>query len=138
MRRRDFLALLGGTTTWPFAARAQPAKVLRIAIVSPAASVAEFSGTLDLPDVRAFFKDLRRLGYVEGRNLIVELYSAEGHWERSSELAREVVRTKPDLIFTINSGFILKFKAATDVRRHPVADRPVAGAVRASMTGRPS
>jgi putative ABC transport system substrate-binding protein len=116
VRRRDFMAQLGGAAiAWPLAARAQqPAKVHRIAIVSPAVPVAEISGTSDLPDVRAFFKELRRLGYVEGQNLIVELYSAEGHWERVSELAREVVRTKPDLILTVNSGFILKFKAATD------------------------
>src|SRR5215831_3563227 len=51
------------------------------------------------PSYRALSNELRRLGYVERQNLIVERYSGEGHQERYAELAREVVRTKPHLIF---------------------------------------
>jgi putative tryptophan/tyrosine transport system substrate-binding protein len=101
MRRRDFITLLGGTAVaWPLAARAQSAKVQRIAIVSPSAPIADMSETGDQPAYVALFKELRRLGYVEGQNLVVQRYSAEGQLERYTALASEVVRTKPDLIFT--------------------------------------
>ena len=66
-----------------------------------------------LPYFRAFFEELRRLGYVEGRNLAVARYSAEGRNERHAEIAREVVRTKPDVVVTVGSGLVLSFKAAS-------------------------
>ena len=49
---------------------------------------------------RAFFRELRRLGYVEGEDLIIERYSAEGHHERYADLAREIVARNPDVIVT--------------------------------------
>jgi putative ABC transport system substrate-binding protein len=45
-----------------------------------------------------FSAELRRLGYVEGENLIIERYSAEGHHERYADLAREIVTRNPDAI----------------------------------------
>src|SRR6266566_9414718 len=80
VRRREFIGLLGGTAvTWPYAARAQqPTKVHRIAIVSPSATVAEMNETGEHFGFAALFKELRRLGYVEGQNLVVERYSAQG------------------------------------------------------------
>src|SRR5882757_4934186 len=69
MRRRDFITALGAAATWPLAARAQqPAKMKRIAYVSPAAKVSEISVS-GSPYFRAFFEELSRLGYVEGQNL---------------------------------------------------------------------
>lgn len=62
---------------------------------------------------RMFFDELKRLGYVEGENLIVDLYSAEGRAERYEALAREVVSTNPDLIYTTGTPLTLRFKAAT-------------------------
>lgn len=50
------------------------------------------------PIIGVIFDELKRLGYVEGKNLIVERYSAEGQLERYESLAHEVVGTKPDLI----------------------------------------
>ena len=41
------------------------------------------------------FAELRRLGYVEGENLIIERYSAEGHHERYADLIREIITRKP-------------------------------------------
>ena len=116
MKRPDFVTLLGGAAAaWPLAARAQQrAKVHRIAIVSPFDAVAEMSETADNPFYLPLFKELRRLGYVEGENLVVERYSAEGRPERFNELAREVVRTKPNLIVAIGTPIVLSFKAATD------------------------
>src|SRR5262245_30319786 len=117
MRRRDFIILLGGaaTTGKLHASHAQqPAKVHRIAIVHPAALLQDMSETGDNSGYRAFFQELRRLGYFEGRNLVVERYSAEGRGERFADLAREVVHTKPDLIFATSNPLVAKFKAVTD------------------------
>jgi putative ABC transport system substrate-binding protein len=101
MRRRDFITLFGGTAaTWPLAARAQqPAKMKRIAIVSPATKVSDINVN-GQPRYRAFFEELVRLGHVEGQNLGVERYSGEGRTERYAELVRDVVNTHPDLILT--------------------------------------
>jgi putative ABC transport system substrate-binding protein len=67
------------------------------------------------PGYRALFRELRQLGYVEGRNLIVERYSAEGGGrERYAEIAPNVVHTKPDLICATSNLLVLSFKAATD------------------------
>jgi len=62
---------------------------------------------------RAFFEELKRLGFIEGQNLVVERYSAEGRRERNVELAREVVGTHPDVIFVSGGALALAFKAAT-------------------------
>jgi putative ABC transport system substrate-binding protein len=60
-----------------------------------------------------FYEELSRLGFVEGQNLLVERYSAEGRTDQYSELARDVVRSNPDLIFTFQSTLVLALKAAT-------------------------
>jgi len=74
--------------------------------------VADLSET-GTPRFVAFFKELRRLGYVEGQNIVVERYSGAGRTEHYSELASEVVGQKPDLILTIRSRMVQHFKAAT-------------------------
>lgn len=114
MRRREFITLLGGATaTWPLAARAQTsASMKRIAFVSPATKVSEISLS-GRPYYRAFFEELSRLGYVEGQNLGVERYSGEGQPERYADLAREVVKTRPDLIVALGARLSLDFKTAT-------------------------
>ena len=71
------------------------------------------SETGGLPIFRALFQELRRLGYVEGQNLVVERYSGEGRTEYYAELARNVVRRKPDLIFAVSARLVQHFKAAT-------------------------
>jgi putative tryptophan/tyrosine transport system substrate-binding protein len=113
--RRAALALLGGAAlAWPRAAQAQQAaKVYRLAVVHPSQPVADLSET-GLPRYRAFFQKLRELGYIEGQNLRVERYSGEGRTELFAELAAEVIRGKPDLIFVPGSRLTLAFKAATD------------------------
>jgi hypothetical protein len=62
---------------------------------------------------RAFFGELRRLGYIEGENLIIERYSAEGHHERYADLARQIVTRNPDVIVTGTNPVVIVFKAAT-------------------------
>jgi putative ABC transport system substrate-binding protein len=66
------------------------------------------------PNYAALFKELRRLGYIEGVNLDVTRYSGEGREERFLELCQEVARTNPDIIAATTTRLALAFKAATD------------------------
>ena len=113
MQRREFLAgLLVATTLRPARAQ-QPAKVHRIAIIATVVPVTEITETSSLRLSRAFFQELRRLGYIEGRNLIVERYSGMGRIEHYAEMARDVVRSKPDLIFAVAVPLVQHLKTAT-------------------------
>jgi putative tryptophan/tyrosine transport system substrate-binding protein len=59
---------------------------------SPLVSIADMSESGGNPNYAALFKELRRLGYIDGVNLVVTRYSGEGREERYPELCREVVR----------------------------------------------
>jgi putative ABC transport system substrate-binding protein len=115
MRRRDFIKVIAGSAAaCPLAARAQQTtKTYHIALVHPSASIAEMSESGGNPPYATLFKELRRLGYIEGVNLDVTRYSGDGQEERFPELSQEVVRTKPDIIVTATSRLVLAFKAAT-------------------------
>jgi putative ABC transport system substrate-binding protein len=120
MKRREFFGIIGGAIAIPLAARAQqPAngKLKRIAIVHPSIKTADLSNSLSLTSehsgYQALFDELRHLGYIEGRNIVVERYSSEGLSERYADLARDVVRTNPDVILAITTGLSLAFKSAT-------------------------
>jgi len=89
----------------------QPAKTKRIALVAPVTKVGEM--TEKNQNYRFFFEELNRLGFIEGQNLVVQRYSAEGRRERYAELAREVVNTHPDLIVAFSGVLSLALKAAT-------------------------
>ena len=107
MRRRQFLTLLGGVATWPVAARAQQAGgPVRIGILTP-------GGELANPLFTAFRQEMQRLGYVEGRTLILEFRSAAGHGERLPELAAELVRLPVDVILTEATAAARAAKEAT-------------------------
>jgi putative ABC transport system substrate-binding protein len=114
MRRRDFTVgvLLAVATR---SARAeQRATTPRIAIFHPAIPTTLLTETGGGSAWPAFFKELRRLGYVEEQNLVIERYSAEGHHERYAELVREIVTRNPDLIVTGTNPVVIAFKAATN------------------------
>jgi putative ABC transport system substrate-binding protein len=113
MRRREFITLLGGAaTTCPLGAYAQqPAKMKRIAFVRPAGKLADV--VAGNKSFRPWFEELGRLGYVEGQNLVVDRYSAEGRTDHFTELARHVVSTNPDVIFVLSNILVLAFKKST-------------------------
>jgi putative ABC transport system substrate-binding protein len=115
MHRRDVIAGLLVAATFGRAHAQQTGKVYRIALVGPAG--VDMSATAaDLVVARtwgAFFGELRRLGYVEGENLVVERYNGDGRPEHFRELAVDVVRRTPDLIYTFIPEFLLAFKAET-------------------------
>src|ERR1700694_570146 len=114
MRRREFMTLVGGVAVWPLAAGAQQrATQHRIAVFPPAIPTTLITETGGGSAWRAFFAELRRSGYVEGENLIIERYSAEGHHEHYADLAREIVNRNPDLIVTGTNPVVIAFRAAT-------------------------
>src|SRR5712691_3761329 len=115
MKRREFITLLGAAAAaWPLTAQAQQsATQRRIAIFHPAIPTTRLTETGGGSAWRAFFAELRRLGYVEGENLIIERYSAEGHHERYADLAREIVTRNPDLIVTGTNPVVIAVTAAT-------------------------
>jgi len=76
MRRREFITLVGSAVAaWPLTAFG---KAQRIAIVASSFPVSKMTETSGDPLFKAFFNELRRLGYVEGQSLLVERYSGEG------------------------------------------------------------
>jgi putative tryptophan/tyrosine transport system substrate-binding protein len=106
--RREFITLLGGASAWPLAARAQqPAKLPTIGFL--AASTASVAGQW----VAAFVQRLRELGWMEGRNVAIEVRWAEGRDKRSAEIAAEFVRLKVDVIVTWSNQSTLAAKQAT-------------------------
>src|SRR5690348_2820037 len=110
MRRRKFLWLIGygvaaSTPVWVWAQ--QTAKIYRIAIVSPATPVVEMNEKSSTP-YRAFLGELRRLGHVEGPNLVVERFSGGGRSEHYREMVGDVVRSSPDAILTTSSSLLLE------------------------------
>jgi len=108
MKRCDFLVGLLLTAVCRADAR-EHGKPNRVAFVAPL-HPADISET---GDGGPLFKELRRLGYVVGQNLIVDWYTGEGRVERYGELARDVVRLKPDLDFAITTAIPQNLKAAT-------------------------
>jgi putative tryptophan/tyrosine transport system substrate-binding protein len=110
MRRREFISLLGGAImAWPLAARGQQSgKVWRIGMLDMIAPTAN-STNLD-----SFRNGLRDLGYTEGRNLVIEYRSADGHSERFPSLATELVQLKIDLFVTRGTPAALAAKNASE------------------------
>ena len=85
MRRREFLAVLGGAAvTFPRAVPAQqPAKMYRVGFIAVRSPVSDLVGVDPInPAARGFAHGLRALGYIEGNNLVLEWRSAEGRYER--------------------------------------------------------
>ena len=119
MRRREFIALMSGAiAAGPFGARAQQSgKVWRIGFIAHRYEI--FYAPL--------FERLGELGYVEGRNLIIERRYAEGHAVRFEEFAAEMVRLNVDVIIVITTPAAQAVKRATTTIPivHPAAIDPV-------------
>jgi putative ABC transport system substrate-binding protein len=107
--RRHFITLLGGAAaSWPLAARAQQqAKVARIGYLGLV------SASWHAPRVNAFRAGLRELGYVEGKDIVIEFRWAEGQYDRLPGLAAELVRMNVDVIVTHAAPGAFAAKQAT-------------------------
>ena len=106
INRRAFLGTLtGGLLAAPLAAEAQSVgKVYRVGLIFPSPPVSEMAGPEPVNNgARAFVRGLRTLGYVEGRNLILERRSAEGTFERFAPIVAELVSLNVDVIVVSNT-----------------------------------
>jgi putative ABC transport system substrate-binding protein len=106
MRRRDLLALLGAASLCSFASAAQQPKVPTIGVLVVGSPASERFWQL-------FREDMRKLGYVEGKNIRYEFRSDEGQSSRLPALAAELVRLKVDLIVAWFTPAALAARQAT-------------------------
>ena len=108
MRRREFIAVLGGAAaTWPLAARAQQGKLPTIGFFGNTAAAG--GG----PRTAAFVQRLRELGWVDGRTVKIEYRWAEGRNESYAEAAAEFVRLKVDVIVSFGGATPAMMKATS-------------------------
>src|SRR5262245_20124938 len=120
----------GAAAAWPLAARAQqqPVRPL-IGVLSP------LSATSAARNIAGFRSGLRDLGYLEGRNVTLEIRYGDGAPERMAPLAQELVALKPDVLVAGSRSGALAAQAAT--RTIPIViitvDDPVALGVTQSI-----
>ena len=113
MRRRNFIALLGGVAAWPLQSSAQPTgRSFRVGLLAP--------GPLGPLDERrkTILEGLAGRGFVEGRNLVFEVQSGDGRYERLSELAAALKASKVDVIITF--GYPAALAAKTSAKDVPI------------------
>jgi putative ABC transport system substrate-binding protein len=109
MRRREFIALLGGVAMRPRAARAQsPGKVPVIGFLST-------NETANRPLINAFVLRLRELGWIDGQTIAIDYRWSEGSSERAAEIAAEFVRLKVDIIVTSGIAAAIVKRATSDI-----------------------
>src|SRR5262245_45315177 len=97
IRRRKFLATLGGAAAWPLAARAQqPGGMRRIGVLMGSAE----NDSEAQAWVAAFREALQKLGWTEGRNIRIDTRWASADVEAMQRFARELVALQPDLILS--------------------------------------
>jgi len=111
MRRREFIALLGGAAAaWPLAARAQQPAMPVIGFVSSYSSSDAFAQRL----LAAFHQGLKQAGYVENQNVAIEYRWAGSEYERLTALATELARRPVNVIATGSASLaVLAAKTAT-------------------------
>jgi putative tryptophan/tyrosine transport system substrate-binding protein len=110
LKRREFVTLLGVAATWPIAARAQQPVLPVIGFLS-GRSHDEAKG-----DTAAFQQGLNEMGFVSGRNVVIEYRWAEGRNEVLPDLAAELVRRRVAVLAAVggnNSALAAKRETAT-------------------------
>jgi putative ABC transport system substrate-binding protein len=109
MRRREFIAFVGGTAAaWPLAARAQKSGKLPVIGFLGATTPSVWS-----PFVDAFLQRLRELGWVDGSTVAIDYRWAQGRDERYAEFAAEFVRRKVDVIVTAGTDATMAVEKTT-------------------------
>jgi putative tryptophan/tyrosine transport system substrate-binding protein len=113
MRRRDFIAGMGAATTWHISARAaERDKLYRVALVSPATPVSEMSKGGGHIYYVPLLNELERLGYIEGKNLLLLRFSGEGNVSQFPVTAQNAIDAGADVIITLG-GVVGPLLAAT-------------------------
>ena len=110
MRRREFITHLSGATAlWPLAARTQqPSRIWRVGYLSPAPET-----DLARQLFGAFRLRLQEMGYVEGRNLILDVRRGDGDIARLPGLAAELVSLRPDVFVAVGTAGTAPTQKAT-------------------------
>ena len=110
MRKRDFICLLGGTAAWPLVARAQQSEGIRRigVLMSVAANDPEGKARF-----AAFEQGLQQLGWVDGRNLRIEIRWSGGKSDDARKYAAELIALKPDVILASGGAIVGPLLQAT-------------------------
>jgi putative ABC transport system substrate-binding protein len=107
MRRREFIALIGASVTWPFAARSQQAgRTYRLGCLFTARRG-------DDPVYKIFFDELRRRGFIEGQNLAVEYRAYRQRLDLIPQYAAELVKARVDVIVAGSTDAVRAVQQAT-------------------------
>jgi putative ABC transport system substrate-binding protein len=110
IRRREFIALVGGAAAWPLAVRAQqPERARRIAYVHGLAE----SDPEAQARIIAFRQSLAALGWIEGRNISIDHHFAGGDPVRAQAIAADVVGSAPEVIVGNSTAVLTALKRAT-------------------------
>src|SRR6476661_1813240 len=91
MRRREFITLIGGATAWPLAAHGQQSSPKRVGFLLVGLSP-------ESKEVQVFRRELRKAGYIEGRNLVLEWRSANGDYDRVPALVADLIQSNVDVM----------------------------------------
>jgi putative ABC transport system substrate-binding protein len=130
VRRREFIAGLGGVAAWPLVARAQQERVRRIGVLT--------SGDENDPEMKlrlsAFTQALADLGWTDGRNLRMDLRAGSGDTNRIRTLAQELVGLQPDIILTAGTAAIVALQGET--RTIPIVFATVGDPVASGLIAR--
>jgi len=110
MRRREFITLLGGAAAWVSPARAQESR--RVIGVLSSLGSRGFFADVQMPP---FFQGLKEAGFVEGKNISIEIRLADGHYDRLPSLAAELVRHDVAAIYAADLPAAFAAKAATQM-----------------------
>jgi ABC-type uncharacterized transport system substrate-binding protein len=130
LRRREFIALLGGAAAWPLVVHAQQGGVRHIGVLSPS----DENSPLAKAMVSAFTQALAGLGWTDGRNVRMDLRWAGDDINRIRALARELVGLRPDIILTSTTPATVALQRET--RTIPIVFANVTDPVASSIVPR--
>lgn len=113
MRRRELIAFLGATVVWSSAARAQQrsGKAWRVAVLYPGS----WESAADQAPYDSFRDELKKLGYVEDKNIVIDRRGAYGNPERVPSLAEELLALQPDAFVAISPAAAVAAHRATSI-----------------------
>jgi hypothetical protein len=115
VRRREFITLLGGAVAWPLAARAQTKQMRRIGML--------LGGLPDDPMLQQFiaaFRDsLAKLGWIENRNVRIEIRWVAGNFGRTPAALLDLAAMNPDIVLTNNTPILQELQKQTRSRNRP-------------------